>query len=194
MDFPSLDADEWIRAHSPMDPRKLHAMGCLNVEWSTCEYWAHATFGTVLGSKTNVAYAISHDMGDISLWNRIRDVAETRKFEAEDREALSYASKYYERCRTNRNQLVHFSLVMGANELRLARKKGPKLLEQQLFADSLEDVRRVCMDLSQLRRHLMDLNVCLWGRESGKPTTWPTRPPLPALIATPSSQTRSSRS
>jgi hypothetical protein len=33
----SLLSDPWINANSPVDPKKLHALGALTLWWSACE-------------------------------------------------------------------------------------------------------------------------------------------------------------
>jgi len=34
-----LDRDRWILAHSPIEAKKLHAIGYISLRWNACELW-----------------------------------------------------------------------------------------------------------------------------------------------------------
>lgn len=182
--------DPWIVSNSMLTPEKLHALGVLTLKWSVCEYWTGAIFSDVLGVSERVAVTITHDLGDIAMWNKIVNLAEARGLAPQIIEELKHASKVYDICRSNRNQFVHAATIMKRNQdgslLSLGRKKGPTLNVPELGGD-LEHLRRVCDDLTALNRYLSDL--CL-GVARPQKSTWPLpgRPSLPEFVWKPPPQ------
>jgi hypothetical protein len=75
----SLSDDPWVTEHSPISPEKLHALGYLTYIWNWCEIWIGSIFHVVLGGEPAVAQAVSHDMGDLELFAKIKDVAKIQK-------------------------------------------------------------------------------------------------------------------
>jgi hypothetical protein len=109
------------------------ALGYLTFRWNTCESWSHTIFKTVSGMDYEAAYAISHDIGDASLLNKIKDVAKAQRLGHEIIQVIENLSELYNRCRQNRNQLTHFGISAPDPKIptiRLTRKKGPILLSR----------------------------------------------------------------
>ena len=185
-----VEDDPWVKEHSAFGIERLHALGVVTTNWNWCEYHAHEIFGIVTGVKMDVSRAISHDMGDVSLWERIITISETRALQAADAlEALRYASKLYTANRTNRNLLVHAQGITNrehtslADIIKLTRNKGPKR-EWLPILDSLESIRQVADDIGKLRKYLLDLSVVISVRTipAHAHHALPDRPPLPNPI------------
>jgi hypothetical protein len=163
----------------------MHALGFVTLGWNLCEYWAGALMADVLGVPESVSRVIIHDMGDITLWGKLIDLARAKKFPSPVIAELEYASRLYERCRSNRNQFVHASTVASRSEdgsaVRLARLKGPTLESTQI-SDDLSDVRRAGEDIDRLEAFLEKISLALFEIRNGKP--WPSleRPPLPEFV------------
>jgi hypothetical protein len=185
-----LSDDPWIQKHSLISPEKLHALGYLTFAWNSCESWSVNVFSTVLDVPEALARCIAHDLGDITLWTKIVDVAHAKKLDEDTVGILQHASKLYERNRVNRNQFVHAHAAMtgGGEDMKLIRVKGPKL-EFQLISDSLEDIRRVAEDIGHLRRYLHDVWFYIQSGRKGGKFPLPGKPSLPALVWSPPPQT-----
>lgn len=181
----SLDDDPWVRAHSPVSAATMHALGYLTFAWNLCEYWTNAIFCEALSVSEATAHIITHDLGDITIWTKIVQIARHKKLPDATIEHLEYASKLYDRCRTNRNTYVHASAGSSRVKpgLRLMRVKGPSMVGSPI-PDDIEDLRRVADEIRALRRYLEDLCLSLHDPPSA---TWPEKPHLPEFVWKPPS-------
>lgn len=185
--MPPLADDPWIAANSPIAPEKLHALGVVNFRWQSAEFGLRALLILASGMRTDTAWAIIHNMGDIALSTAIEQIVETSKLPDDLKEAIDYALKIYDINRLNRNQLTHFlpSAIRGSD---LSRMRGPSY-DPQPIADSLEDIRRVAKDIWELLGYLTGLlNVLAWRLyRSLHPHPMEPMPPLPDRPALPES-------
>jgi hypothetical protein len=183
--------DPWIASHSIVTPAKLHAQGVLTKGWNLCEYWTGAIFTDALGVPERIGIVITHDLGDITVWNKIIDVAKARQLSDKVIEELAHASKVYDRCRSNRNQFVHASTVGVRNAdgsiLSLGRRKGPTL-EVTGLNDSLNRIRQVVAEINALSQYLRHLCLAVHAPDE---RSWPLpkRPALPEFVWTPPPRT-----
>jgi hypothetical protein len=174
--------DPWISKYSPIEPKKLHALGAITLAWNTCETHLLMLFIVVARiTPPRAGWIISHDLGSIALSERIAEIAKLRTKnhpeEADNLEAILHALKVYDDCRQNRNSLTHFKLQSdpSATELNLVRMKGPSM-EQHPLPDQLSDFRRVVEEIRALSANMRLLWKCLDARYNG------TLPPLPEKL------------
>jgi hypothetical protein len=184
----SLSDDPWITEHSPIDAEKLHALGYLTFVWNACESWSHFVFAAVAGVKADVALAMSHDMGDQALFEKMKALAKARKLDNEIIKCIDDLKEIYDLCRKNRNQLSHFGVLYGEKTFRLTRRKG-STLDRQPIDDDLASIRRVGEECDALHSYLIKVLFFIQRRVGGEPTPLPNRPPLPKLIWSPPPQT-----
>src|SRR5271157_5888019 len=116
-------------------------------------------------------------MGDITLFEKTKDLAKARKLGPEIVQAIENLKEFYDRCRQNRNQLSHFGLSwMGIKDierpLSLTRRKGP-IRHYPKIDDSLETIRRVADDLFDLRVIIVHTLMFVRGQLSSSPKKQP---------------------
>jgi hypothetical protein len=184
----NFDSDPWIVEHAPLSPEKLHALGYLTFAWNRSEYWTNLLFAEALGVAEELARVIIHDLGDITIWEKLRQIASTRDLPQEICGLLDYGARLHERNRVNRNQFVHAvgAGAIGQKDLALRRVKGPAMFKFEPIADDLSDLRRVGEEIDALR--VFTTNLALYVHDvlqEDQPPTLPEKPPLPALVWTP---------
>jgi hypothetical protein len=178
--MPFID-DPWIEKNSIIDPERLHALGVVTVFWNHSERMLFFLFCFVCKFTPKFGWVIAHDMGAISLIERITELLKIRPLANDEQELLVNALKIYEICRQNRNLLTHFTVNRSKeadDEFVFLRTKGPSAAPKQ-FPSSLEDIRRVAFEIQTFSVYLHKIWKALIHREVDKST------PLPPIIALP---------
>jgi hypothetical protein len=185
-------ADDWIRKHESIDSKICHALGFINIVWNACEHGLLPLFRAVTNLRGQEAFILTHDMGDVTLTNKIREFLPLRKdFLPAEKLMILSALEGYDVNRVNRNQLSHFSPVPSGSvlsvgkDLQFYRRKGPRFLADAIPSD-LTSIRRVADDLVMLAAYLGALNRYLHGKhEKLPPMPMPGKLPLPERLWTP---------
>lgn len=183
----NLDSDQWILTHSPIDPKKLHAMGLANYRWNAAEIGMKAIYTALTRKPWADVWPDIHDERDKTLCKAIRKELGDTHFTSEVRAAVLHAIEVYDRNRENRNQLSHF-LPGGLVGSDLTRLKGPTF-DPQPIADGLPAIRRVVEEIEELLDYLSGVFNHLWaqvydGRGKGERPPLPDKPALPAMLWT----------
>jgi hypothetical protein len=186
--FEALAKDQWIKDHSPIDPAKIHALGHVAIAWNSCETNLYLLFTVVVRLDPKVAWIICHDMGDIALSERIKEISELSGFDEEERGIIAHTLKVYDACRQNRNSLTHFKFSMSDDgEGLLMRMKGPSM-DGHPLPNKVGDFRRVAVELTHLAKTLRLLWRALAARADGNMPPLPDRLALPVLLWKPPQQ------
>jgi hypothetical protein len=151
------DDDAWIEK-AGFDPKVLHALGVVNVAWNSCEHGLIPLFCAAANMGLERAQLMIHDLGDVTICNKITDLLTLRKdYTDAEKQMILSALEAYEVNRLNRNQLSHFTIgPTGGAELELYRRKGPILMKES-FPSALSDIRRVADDITLLVNYITDL-------------------------------------
>lgn len=184
-----LSRDTWIATHSPISPEKLHALGYVNFVWNVCEHELFSLFATVMKIPEREAWVLVHDLGDISICLRIKEIARYRYPGTPYLDLIENALEVYEVCRANRNQLTHFTIGIAHDKFELVLKrasKKPNTRDTQSISESVWDMRRVGRDINRLRGQLAEL----WAVETfgGGELPLPSKLRVPAPLWTPRPQ------
>ena len=185
--FAHLSSDSWIREQSSIDPAKLHALGMIALGWNLCEFRLFFLFAILLGVPTKTAWVIAHDLGDLAISDRIRELAKIKSLPKKDCETIDGFLKVYDICRQNRNSFVHFQVQRAEQGgFNLARLKGPSGKLDQL-PNALKDFRRVSEEIFDLVRGLKIL-IDAVRPHAGQLLPLPNIPPMPELLWKPPQQ------
>jgi hypothetical protein len=188
----TLSDDPWIKNNSIISPEKLHAVGMTAVYWNHCERLLLMIFARLLNLTYRVGWIVGHDIGDISLCEKIKEFLAIRQMEIPIAEQVQTALSIYDVCRQNRNTLSHFTVKPKSPEMLpddfiFLRTKGVSAASHSIPSD-LEDFRRVALETQVLSIHLWEIYKALGARQEGRPATWPPilsppellwKPPLP---------------
>jgi hypothetical protein len=184
--------DKWIEERgTKVDAKLLHAIGLINLIWNTCEHGLLPIFCAATKIRGQMASILIHDLGDISISNKIRDALPLSQHDQDEKDAITYALELYDINRINRNQLHHFSPDFINNALVLYRKKGP-VLGKEPFPSDLKTVRRIADEVMALAIYLANLgNYFVAKMYENTLGALPNRPPLPEKLWKPAPQTPS---
>jgi hypothetical protein len=182
----TLSDDPWIAEHSIIDPERLHALGMITLWWNHCERNLFFLFCIVMGCSPRVGWILAHDLGDISISTKIKEMLKLRPPDSDADALLRCCLQVYDVCRQNRNSLTHFTASVPSRDADAAtltaasfvRIKGPSP-EASPLPSSLNDIRRVAIEVHYLAVYLWKIYKALVARGEGKPAT------LPPLIAAP---------
>jgi hypothetical protein len=174
------DDDPWI-AKQGFDPKVLHALGAVNVAWNACEHGLIPLFCVATNTSLEAAQLMMHDLGDVTICNKIRDLLPLRpEYSDAEKQMIISALDAYDVNRINRNQLSHFTIgPTGREELELYRRKGPILMKER-FPSDLSDIRRVANDIALLISYLGALSTYFRATASK-----PVAMPLPGILRAP---------
>lgn len=181
----SLADDAWIEKFSPIEAKKLHALGVITFMWNACEYKLFELFHLTFGITPQLAWLLVHDLGSIAISDRINAFLENAFPEPhnikKEIELIQNVLKAYDNCRQNRNQFTHFALEhdLEAKSVHLRRQpKGP-IINRVPFPTDLSDMRRVAQEIVGLNNLLNSLNDYI--KRAGTDQA----PPLPDKVAPP---------
>jgi hypothetical protein len=178
-----LSDDPWIAKNSIIDPERMHALGMISLTWNHCERNLFFIFCVVFKLTQQVGWIVAHDMGDVAMCDKIKEMLKILKFDADIDALIKCSLETYDKCRQNRNSLTHFTakIPLGKSkpdEAIFVRMKGPPGQPNPL-PSSLEDIRRIAFETQTLSVYLWKTYKALLGREQG------LRIALPPLIAAP---------
>jgi len=181
-----LSDDPWIAEHSIIDPERLHALGMITLFWNHCERMLFMIFCFVFKFGPGFGWIIAHDMGDISLSERIKELLKVRPIDPAEQALILNALEVYDACRQNRNLLTHFTVSIGSkdepeSDYKFVRTKGPSPTPKE-FPSTLDDVRAVASNTKTLSVYLHQIHKALTEREAGKDVPLPPRVASPELL------------
>lgn len=183
----ALSDDPWIARHSMIDPERLHALGIITLQWNHSERNLWLIFSLVFSLHRRVAWILAHDMGDISLCEKIKEMLKIMQPEPEVDTVLNAYLKAYDVCRINRNTLTHFTSATNPtnpDDLLNAvflRRKGPSGKPNEL-PSTLKDIRRVAEEIHSLTIYSWKLYKALLARNEGKQAELPPTIVPPDLL------------
>jgi hypothetical protein len=190
----ALADDEWVQKFSPIESEKLHALGLITFMWNACEYKLFEMFHLVYGITPEFAWVLVHDLGDISISNRItaflEKIVPNPKAVERQSEVIQNALKAYDICRQNRNQFTHFSLEHDLKAMKvhmLRQQKGPHL-ERIPFPTDISDMRRVAQEIVGLNGQIDAINKHLRTYGADQPAPLPDIVVLPEYLWKPAPQ------
>jgi hypothetical protein len=179
----TFKSDQWIATNSPIDAKRLHALGAVIVYWNDCERELLILLGEMLGLPTKELWVIAHDLGNKAMSTKIKALARAKKFPFRLQSAIENTLEVFEICYQNRNQLVHFwvfgSDLSGGRELYRKSKKAD-YITPELFNSDLADIRRVAEEMKALAYHVSALQAAI--NTTGRA---PPNSPLPGKLALP---------
>jgi hypothetical protein len=178
-----LTADAWISSNSEIAPERLHAIGVVSFQWNHCEFWLFQLFCGIAELSDKKAWALVYDLGDVAISTRINVLMQTRGFHANALILIKNALEFYDRCRQNRNSIVHAWTQGSGHWVKMVRKgKDPSKMPSEQFPCELEDVRRVAVEIQWLSRRLWIL-ACLYEDGSfARAMPSPRTLPLPDVL------------
>jgi hypothetical protein len=178
-DFQELSKDEWLVKRSPIHPAKLHALGVITFAWNTCELHLLFLFCTIFKIDTMKGRIIAHDLGDIAISDRIREMLVL--YERYESDIIENALDVYDICRQNRNSLTHFHTEKLDGELLLARIKGPRWTTH-ILPNEIKDFRRIADDIWDFSIWFRQIWRTMTLRQDGMLAPLPGIRPLPELL------------
>jgi hypothetical protein len=185
-----LSDDPWVAKYSIIDPERLHALGTITLCWNHCERNHMLIFAHVLNLDQRRGWIVAHDMGDISMSDKIKEAVKWENYNTELAQAIECYLKIYDACRQNRNALTHFTASIPSPSIELAksatftRMKGIKG-EQNTLPSSLEDIRRVAEEIHTFVVYSWSLHKSLEARRKGQPSKLPQLVLPPELLVKP---------
>jgi hypothetical protein len=189
-----LSDDPWIAEHSYIDPERLHALGMITLWWNLCERNLFFLFCNVMGCSPRIGWLLAHDLGDLQISMRIREMLKLRPHSADVDELLQNVLKVYDVCRQNRNSLTHFTPNISSadpTEIKSAtfvRMKGPSP-EPSPLPSALTDIRQVAIEVHYLASYLWRIHKALSARSKGQQAGLPPLVAVPDLLWKPHPQT-----
>jgi hypothetical protein len=180
-----LDRDRWILAHSPIEAKKLHAIGYISLRWNTCELWLRVLLACVIGEDFAKIWTENHDSRTSDIAKKIRNVVSKSRNSAAVKEAMIYALDLYDINRLNRNQFTHFVVSGTKNGLELRNNKNSswdQIFKLPAIRAELADIRRVAEEIDTMSCHLAGLFNCFSAGVLVQEPSLPDKPPRPQRV------------
>jgi hypothetical protein len=193
-----ISDDPWIAEYSIIDPERLHALGAITLWWNHCERNHMLIFIHVLNLDRRRGWIIAHDMGDISMSDKIREAIKWGNYTPEWAQVIEAYLKIYDVCRQNRNALTHFTAsipsasIEHATSATFLRMKGVKG-EANPLPSSLDDVRRVAGEIHNFVIYSWGMHKALDALRKGQPSELPPLVLPPDLLVKPPQANRPKR-
>jgi hypothetical protein len=187
-----LDRDRWILAHSPIEAKKLHAIGFITLKWNACELGLRVLLACVTGKGFAETWAGHHDLGNKEIAKKIKSAVKGSHNSPAVKEAMIYALELYDINRLNRNQFTHFVASAAKNGLELRNNKNPswnKIFKLPAIRAELADIRRVAEEIDTMSNHFAGLinyfSARLYGGLLAQEPPLPDKPPRPQRLWVP---------
>ncbi len=189
-----LNTDPRIEANSPLPADTLHAIGVIAFRWGRCELGLFLLLAAVAKLPRRDVWAMTHDLGDVSICDKIHTFALRQGYHPDGLALIKNGLALYDRCRQNRNTVVHawtFSSSLDPPLVRRSRKAIDP--EPTPFPSSRTDLRRVADDIGGLATRLWFLDCLLEERGLDAPIASPGILPLSEILWTPPQSSRKER-
>jgi hypothetical protein len=186
----ALSDDPWIAKHSIIDPERVHALGVITLLWNHCERNLLHIFSRVFDLNGRQAWIIAHDMGDVSMRDRISEALKWSSYDDTWRDVISSYLDCYDVSRQNRNALTRFTASIPDKTVDLSaatfvRLKGVKGSKTSL-PSTLTDIRRIAEETSVLMIYSWNLFQALSALKKGQqPELLPKLLPPELLVKPP---------
>jgi hypothetical protein len=182
-----LSDDSWIISNSPLPADKLHAIGVIAFRWNQCEFALLILLADIAELPRRDVWAMVHDLGDISICERVRTFTDFRIYPTSVKDLIKNGLDFYDKCRQNRNVVIHAWTVSAYENTTLARRsKRPHDPEPTPFRSELSDLRRVAEEIEVLstRLWLLDVLVDEYQQDAALLASLKILP-VPELLSTP---------
>lgn len=193
-----ITEDAWIANNSPIDFKKLHALGVIVYRWNACEFGLRILL-TSLGRPINDVWEDNARARRSVLLEAVEKAIDASPLHTpETKDALRYAIKMYEVNAENRNQFAHFLPTGSKTGIKLYNTKTPNFSEifsRHPIPSDLEDFRKVANEIAECQRYISAMSnylvqslydpVC--SRLAEQPPL-PPKPDVPELHWTPPPQ------
>lgn len=178
-----LTEDPWISSNSEIDAARIHAIGVITFQWNHCEFWLFHLFCAISDLPIEKAWTLVYDLGPIPMSKRIRALMQSRGFHPDAIALIENALEFYDRCRQNRNSIVHAWTQARGFRLTMVRKsKDPEKMEHTPFPCELGDIRGVAEHVQWMSRRLWILTVLCEDGRMEREIPSPKALPLPELL------------
>jgi hypothetical protein len=180
--------DEWVKAHSPLDPKILHAMGFIQFRWNACEFNYRWLLTTVSGRPFFDIWSDTFESRPSDIGKMLNaSLKNARRWPEDAKSLVRHAIELYEINGRNRNQLAHFlagGTKQGVFELR-NKKIGDfhEIFRRDPINADLPSVRKIAEDVHAFAKFLADLGN--WFSEATYAVLPDRFPPLPEKLPLP---------
>ncbi|MBL6935042.1 MAG: hypothetical protein ISR48_06470 [Alphaproteobacteria bacterium] len=167
------------KTDSDIEHQITHLIGRVAVVWNSTELTLQQLIVEYLDLIDNVGWLIVENMGNKTRCNILRAAVEELEKSEEAKECLLYAVKLFDRCRENRNQLLHSICDIQDGEVTLLKlNKGLGDNLHMLDADwkTLEETYQAISTTEEYINHLL---FFVRFRRDGSQEPLPQKPPIP---------------
>lgn len=182
----------WDDGFHERDTAYYAAVGYLCHQWNNVEHFVYGMASDIMQVERKYHGILFRHLSIKSLQEFLEDYASER-LPAATLEAVKFANAYVERCRVNRNVIIHGTPssdpYTGTPIIRTRADKNRRIAKN--YPISLEEIRRVCDDCDTAGWLLIRLQFLVLPEDKkaalqkagfGAPAL-PERPPLPELLA-----------
>lgn len=154
--------------------------------FNDCEQALRFILLSFMGGDIWHNHLVVEQMSSTAVAEAIQGYLAESKHRKQAEDAVKFAIKSFETCRTNRNSIIHFGMAWrdsGARKTRLMRVKLRSGRQRYTRDLKVGDVRSVADACHALKIYMDDLSVALEDHFGGKPFTGPQRPPSAKLLS-----------
>jgi hypothetical protein len=179
-------ASSWPPYGSNFSSGTTDAIGVLTETFNDCEQALRFVLLIFMGGDIWRNLVVVEQMSSTAVVEAIRAYLAQSEHRKQIEDAVQFAVKSFETCRTNRNSIIHFGMAwrdVGARKTRLMRRKlrsGPQRLTRDL---KVEDVRGVADACHAVKVYMDDLSVALDDHFGGKRFIDSKRPQQSKLLS-----------
>lgn len=124
------------------------AIGYLCQHWNTLEMLYVHRASDLMGIKRDKHDLVFRHFGTVAIGNFLNEYAEHRIKSKKAREQLAYVVKFVDRCRINRNAIVHGWASDGdLDGIKIVSKPDQRRPKETEFTVGLKDIERVCEEI-----------------------------------------------
>ncbi len=163
--------DPWVTSNSSISAERLHALGVITFKWNLCEFWLFHLFRAVSALPESEAWILSYDLKSQPICARIKLLMKQRNYHSDLIELIDNVILFSDKCRDNRNAVVHaWTYGMRNGEKVLARKsRKPSEMDPIPFQSELLDLRRVADEIETAVTRLWLITCVIEDGSSGLP-------------------------
>jgi hypothetical protein len=177
--------DPWLGISDSALKECYTALGVESGRWNRSEAMMRFFTAHYAGIPESIAPLIIRHLNNLSMTDLLLDCSGFIEKDSPDfREAIEFVCKLFSRCRENRNDLVHSSLVLNIpkrNVDRIAKPTSTRVAEAKVFACTVDDIKRIADDIKRLNGVFVSLTYALECRKNPTKFSNPSRTPADFL-------------
>jgi hypothetical protein len=155
--------DPWLGIAESFFKDHLVALGMISIDWNASESLLRLVVAHYLELPEKYSPMIMRQLGNIAIVDLLLECSTIKETDQRFLAAISHLCKFYNRCRENRNDIMHSLATFNFKTFDMEKPPSQKSKTAKVFRFELKDLRRVADDIKNLNAGIASLMFAIKG-------------------------------